>query len=160
MRLSLNSATLWRLTLQMGVVLDATRMSDGKMVLLKKVNTDIHPHEVEISRFLSSEGLASDPRNHCVPLLDVLPDPNEEHTAMLVLPLLRSYDSPGFVTVGEVVACLQQLIEVSMSSGNARLIRAEIASSPQGLHFMHTQHVAHRYVSMFVKGKQAYTIPQ
>ena len=85
--------------------------------MLKKVNTETHPHEVEISRFLSSEGLASDPRNHCVHLLDVLPDPKEEHTTILVLPLLRSYDNPDFVTVGEVVACLQQLIEVSMCLG-------------------------------------------
>ena len=90
--------------------------------MLKKVNTETHPHEVEISRFLSSEGLASDPRNHCVRLLDVLPDPKEEHTIILVLPLLRSYDDPDFVTIGEVVACLQQLIEVSRLSTDTRSV--------------------------------------
>ena len=91
-------------------------MSDGKMVMLKKVNTETHPHEVENSQFLSSEGFASDPRNHCVPLLEVLPDPEEDHIVILVLPLLRSYADPHFLTIGEVIACLQQLIRVSRST--------------------------------------------
>ena len=80
--------------------------------MLKRVATDVHPYEVETGRFLSSEVLIADPTNRCVRTLDVLPDPKEENVKLIVLPLLREYDSPRFATVGEAVACLQQLIEV------------------------------------------------
>ncbi|TFY51207.1 hypothetical protein EVJ58_g10687 [Rhodofomes roseus] len=96
--------------------------------MLKKVTTDVHPYEVELNQFLSSDAMASDPRNHCVRLLDVLPDPMDSAITIIVMPLLRSYDNPDFLTVGEAVACLQQLIE--------------------GLQSMHAQHVAHRDISI------------
>ncbi|KAH9920121.1 uncharacterized protein B0H18DRAFT_881238 [Fomitopsis serialis] len=111
-----------------GGVLDATRISDGAMVMLKKVDTDIHPYEVDLGHFLSSETMTSDPRNRCVRTLDVLPDPVEGNIKIIVLPLLRQFDDPDFATVGEAVACLQQVIE--------------------GLQFMHEQHVAHRDISI------------
>ncbi|TRM59176.1 hypothetical protein BD626DRAFT_508498 [Schizophyllum amplum] len=93
-------------------ILDATRTSDGVYVVLKRVNKQRHPAELEITTLLSSPLLSSDPRNHCAPVLEVLSVPDEDDTHIMVLPLLREYDQPRFDTVGEVVACLQQVFEV------------------------------------------------
>ncbi|KAH9937750.1 hypothetical protein B0H21DRAFT_758148 [Amylocystis lapponica] len=104
-------------------VLDAVRVSDGKVVSLKRISKLNHPHEVEISQMFSSPDLADNPRNHCVPVYDALHLP-DERTALLVLPLLRQYDDPPLETVGELIEFLRQVF--------------------QGLQFMHQQHVAHR----------------
>jgi len=105
-------------------IIDATRLSDGTTVSLKKVSLSRHPYEVEIGRFFSSEPLASDPRNHCVPIYDVLNVPDDDDICILVMPLLRANDSPRFQTVGEAVEFFRQLFE--------------------GLQFMHSHSVAHR----------------
>lgn len=94
-------------------VLDATRLSDGVSVMLKRVDRRQHPDEVEITALLSSPPLSSDPRNHCIPLLDVLEVPDNASMRIMVLPLLRRCADPRFDTVGEVVDCLQQILEVS-----------------------------------------------
>ncbi|TFY60104.1 hypothetical protein EVJ58_g5352 [Rhodofomes roseus] len=109
-------------------IIDGTRKSDGLLVTLKAVDTSVHPFEVEIGQFLSSEPLANNPRNHCVRILDVLQDPNALNVTILVMPLLKRYDIPEYTTVGEVVAFCKQAIE--------------------GLHFMHDHHVAHRDISI------------
>ena len=51
-------------------ILDATRISDGRIVVLKRVNRIEYPAEVDITRYLSQ--FNRDKRNHCVPFLDVL----------------------------------------------------------------------------------------
>ncbi|KZT29105.1 hypothetical protein NEOLEDRAFT_1128667 [Neolentinus lepideus HHB14362 ss-1] len=79
---------------------------------------------VEIGLFLSSGALASDLRNHCVPILEVLDPPEEDDLVLLVMPFLCDYDSPAFDTFGETIAFFKQVFE--------------------GLQFMHTLHVAHR----------------
>ncbi|OSX65919.1 hypothetical protein POSPLADRAFT_1052589 [Postia placenta MAD-698-R-SB12] len=107
---------------------DATRISDGALVLLKQVSVIVHPHEVSIGRYLCSDELRSDPDNHCVPLHDVLKDPSEENTVILVMPLLRKCDDPEFDTIGEVVDFIRQLVN--------------------GLKFMHAHHVAHRDIML------------
>ena len=71
----------------------------------------MHPHEVEIGRYFSSESLQADPANHCVPIYDVIPIPDEQRV-IIVMPLLRDYVSPSFFTFGEVVECFRQLFEV------------------------------------------------
>ena len=63
----------------------------------------------------SAEPLASDPRNHCVPVYDVLQSPQDEDIVLLVLPFLFLYDKPRFRTFGEAVECFYQLIEVRFS---------------------------------------------
>ena len=63
----------------------------------------------------SAEPLASDPRNHCVAVHDVLQSPLDEDIAFIVLPFLRLYDKPRFRTFGEAVDCFRQLIEVTSS---------------------------------------------
>jgi len=81
-------------------------------VALKRVERVWHPFEVDIMRYISSEALVSDPRNRCIPLLDVLEPPDEPTMIILVMPLLREYTSPPFDTVGEIMDCCRQLFEV------------------------------------------------
>ncbi|KAF9803611.1 hypothetical protein IEO21_09627 [Rhodonia placenta] len=83
----------------------------GSFVVFKPVSTKDHPHEVEIGRMLSAEPLASDPRNHCVPIYDVLQLPDNAEKVLLVMPLLRPYNRPPFQTVGEAVEYFRQVFE-------------------------------------------------
>ena len=82
--------------------------------MLKLIKKSVHPFEVDIGRFLTSEPLASDPKNHCSTLLDVLQVPDDADQVILVMPLLRRHDEPRFNTVGEVVDFFQQIFEVSL----------------------------------------------
>ncbi|KAN0084563.1 Protein kinase-like domain containing protein [Tylopilus felleus] len=104
-------------------ILDGTRVSDGKYVALKLVDKTYHPHEIDIAQYLSSQPLATS-ANHCVPIYDVLPVPDEQDKVIIVMPLLQVYIQPPFDTIGEAVECFRQLFE--------------------GLHCMHKHHVAHR----------------
>lgn len=106
------------------LVLDARRIQDGARVSLKRIDVSRHPYEIEIGRYFSTSPLSNDPANHCVPIYDVLEVPAENHTAIIVMPLLRDATDPYFDTVGEVADCIHQLFE--------------------GLRFMHRHHVAHR----------------
>jgi len=105
-------------------LLDATRISNGTFVMLKIVERSDHPFEADIGTFFSTDPLASQPSNHCVPIYDVLQVPEDEDIIILVMPLLRMYDDPRFDTFGEAVAFFKQIFE--------------------GLQFMHKHHVAHR----------------
>ena len=81
------------------------------MAALKKVIIARFPDEVSISRFFSEGSLATEKQNHCVPLLDALFLPDGE-TVLLVLPLLRAFDSPPFGTFGEALDFCSQVCEV------------------------------------------------
>lgn len=61
---------------------------------------------------LSSELLKDDPRNHCVPILQVIDDPDDDSKSYLVMPLLRPMDNPPFERVKEVVEFVDQMLEV------------------------------------------------
>ena len=89
--------------------MDATRLRDGKRVMLKKVIPEEGPYELQISRMFSE--VATNPRNHCVPLLDVITLPNSSQRLM-VTPFLRPFDNPRFQTFGEFVAFFTQVCEV------------------------------------------------
>ena len=91
--------------------MDATRISDGRQVVLKRLLTEEGPHELEINKLFSAEPLASNPRNRCVRLLDVIELPDDP--PILVHPLLRPYDDPQFQTYGEFVTFFAQICEVS-----------------------------------------------
>ena len=62
----------------------------------------------------SSHELKDDPRNHCVPLLDVidLSRRGRPGRKLLVMPLLRRFNKPPFQTYGEFVAFFTQICEV------------------------------------------------
>ncbi|EJF57672.1 hypothetical protein DICSQDRAFT_91991 [Dichomitus squalens LYAD-421 SS1] len=113
--------------LRHGQLIDATRVADGAVVVLKQVLRTEHPYEVEIAQFLTSEHLLSDPKNHCVPIYEVLQDPDDCNIQVLVMPLLGKFYDPRFLTVGEAVEFCRQTFE--------------------GLQFIHEQHVAHRDIS-------------
>jgi hypothetical protein len=100
------------------IICDATRISDGTYVALKIVKASIHPYEIDIGAFFSSPSLAHNPRNHCVPILEVLKVPDDDDMVIIVMPLLRYWDSPPFETVGEVVEFLRQLLEVHLPTSS------------------------------------------
>ncbi|KAH9978292.1 hypothetical protein BJV74DRAFT_142640 [Russula compacta] len=102
--------------------MDATRISDGRPVMLKRLLEREGPYELQINKLFSTEPLSSHPRNHCVPLLDVIKLPDDP--PILVHPLLRRHYDPRFQTIGEFVAFFAQTCE--------------------GVHFMHENNVAHR----------------
>ncbi|KAJ7505775.1 hypothetical protein B0H11DRAFT_1976129 [Mycena galericulata] len=105
-------------------VMDATRVSDMTFVMMKRVDKRVHPLEVELATWFSSEPQRSDSQNHCVPIYDVLQAPDDHNTHIIVMPLLVPYDKPHFDTVGEVIAFFRQIFE--------------------GVRYMHKQNVAHR----------------
>ena len=87
----------------------------GSRVALKMLFEEDHPFEEDIARYLSSDPLSKDSRNHCVPLLDVLHPPlkdGDRDLRILVMPFLRPFDSPIFDTFGEAIECIRQLFEV------------------------------------------------
>lgn len=94
-------------------MLDAVRIADNSLVMLKQVKRSWHPEEVTLHQYLLSKPLQSDSRNHTVPLLEVLRVPDDGDIDILVMPLLRECNSPAWRTVGEVVAFIAQVLEVS-----------------------------------------------
>ena len=118
---------------QTGQLIDATRISDGKLIGLKKVSKSLNPFEAAIAQFLSSEPLSSDPDNHCVPIYDILQVPEEEDHIIMVMPYLKPFDCPNFETIGEVIDFFTQALK--------------------GMQFMHRHNVAHRFISFSVHCK-------
>ncbi|GBE87973.1 hypothetical protein SCP_1201990 [Sparassis crispa] len=103
-------------------VIDAVRLQDGELVSIKAVPE--HSDEIRIARFLSSPELLEHPTNHSVPVLHVLSDPLDNQFKLMVMPFLRPFNNPPFYAIGEVIDFIQQTLE--------------------GLHFLHTQGIAHR----------------
>jgi hypothetical protein len=61
---------------------------------------------------LSTKKLRADPRNHCVPIIEVIDDPDEDLLSYMVMPFLRIADSPPFQYVKEIVDFVDQILEV------------------------------------------------
>ncbi|KAH9987573.1 hypothetical protein BJV77DRAFT_1152165 [Russula vinacea] len=74
--------------------MDATRISDGKQVMLKMLPTEEGPTNL---------------KNHCVHLLDVIELPNDP--PMIVYPLLRPFSDPPLQTYGEFVTFFSHISE-------------------------------------------------
>ena len=91
-------------------ILDATRLSDGKQVVLKAVLRD--GNEVRIAMMLSSLEALKDPMNHCVPILDYFGDLTRPGPDFIVMPLLRVFYVPDFETVAEILDFVKQTLEV------------------------------------------------
>jgi hypothetical protein len=68
---------------------------------------------------LSSPALRDDPRNHTVPLLDVIPLPADDDWALLVMPVLLEFQILPFRRLGEFCEAAFQYIEVRMTIGPA-----------------------------------------
>ena len=92
--------------------MDATRIADGEIVMMKRVVDTEHSDELGITKLFSSKPLVSDPKNHCLPLFDVLQVPDYEGMILLVMPILRSFNQPKIWTYGEAVEFFRKVIEV------------------------------------------------
>ena len=93
--------------------IDAVRISDDRLVAIKRTVTDgSEDLESKIALMLSSEPLASDSRNHCVPILDSFQDDENPRIHYLVMPFLRRVDNPPFQTVEDVCDFTDQILEV------------------------------------------------
>ncbi|KAJ7162129.1 hypothetical protein C8R46DRAFT_1000083 [Mycena filopes] len=112
------------ISLQSNRIMDAVRVEDGALVALKLISKSAHPDEAKIFDYFSSPELASETRNHCLPLLAQLSPPDDDDAVIFVMKLMRRYDRPRFDTIGEVVEFFRQIFE--------------------GLQFMHHHRVAHR----------------
>lgn len=62
---------------------------------------------------LASPTLKDDPRNHCIPFLDILEDPVFLTGVILVLLLLRKIDHPAPAIIQEFVPLIDQTLELS-----------------------------------------------
>jgi len=103
-------------------VLDATR-AGGSLVILKQTDVSVFPNEIIVGKHFAAEPLASDPKNHCVPVLDIIYPREGSNIAFMVMPLLYDTEFAPFQTVGEVVELFRQIFE--------------------GLQFMHKNNVLH-----------------
>ena len=88
-------------------LVDATRISDGKLVYIKEVKTGDQE-----SRIASMLAALNDPKNHSVPILDTFVDFADDSTSYIVMPFLRLPINPPFETVGEVADFVDQILEV------------------------------------------------
>ncbi|KAF4622391.1 hypothetical protein D9613_009142 [Agrocybe pediades] len=84
---------------------DALRIPTGSRVALKLLCKSINPFEEDIIRYFSSEEAKKDPRNRCIPLLDVIRPPiqeGEDEFVFLVMPYL---EKPWIVFVKLLRVC-------------------------------------------------------
>ncbi|TEB08738.1 hypothetical protein FA13DRAFT_1145981 [Coprinellus micaceus] len=102
-------------------VVDAVR-DDGSKVILKRI--DLETEELDIGLFTSSKPVSDDPRNCCVPILDVILIPACETHAVIVMPLLYEHVRLPFRHVGELLEMGVQLSKC--------------------LDFLHDNNIAHR----------------
>ncbi|KAJ3540745.1 hypothetical protein NMY22_g4173 [Coprinellus aureogranulatus] len=102
-------------------VVDAVR-GDGSKVMLKRVSLD--REELNIALYTSSPPRSDDPRNCCVPILDVVLLPACETHAVIVMPLLYQHVFLPFRRVGELLEMGRQLSKC--------------------LEFLHEHRIAHR----------------
>ncbi|KAJ7186608.1 kinase-like domain-containing protein [Mycena filopes] len=109
-----------KIRIQFTWVIDATRVSDGKQVVLKHVlNAET---EMQIIEHLNSPSARADPRNRTIPLLDIITTPGSPGS-FLVMPRCREFTYPPFHCRNEFVEAMTQYME--------------------GLQFMHDHNIAH-----------------
>lgn len=91
------------------LLVDATRIADGKLVYIKQVVTG--DEESRLTLMLNSH---EDPANHTVTILDTFVDTTDETISYLVMPFLRLFDEPPFESIGEILDFADQVLEVSI----------------------------------------------
>lgn len=121
--------------------MDAQRISDGVVVVIKEV--DIGSIEGPILYFFSSQSQRDHPRNHAVPLLDILEDNVDDQKLLLVLPLLRDFYYPPVETIPEALDMIQQTLEVPFIFYLDNLDKMLNTLLDQGLAFLHENRVTH-----------------
>jgi hypothetical protein len=91
------------------LLVDATRISDGKLVYIKQVQKG----DLESCIALALSAI-NDPTNHSVPILDTFEDSDNKLISYIVMPFLRLIDDPPFDRVEEVLDFVDQLLEVRL----------------------------------------------
>ncbi|TDL22420.1 hypothetical protein BD410DRAFT_260575 [Rickenella mellea] len=106
--------------------IDAVRVSTGERVGLKLVELDeeLGAQELEIIQYLSRGEVRNDPRNPCIPLLDILDPPTHPNQRLLVMPLLYEVMGPLFKSVSECEGFVGQIL--------------------RGMEFLHRHKIAHK----------------
>ncbi len=122
--------------------IQATRISDGRIVVLKQIWTKNTPTEVKITRFFCNKRNAVDPKNHSVFVYDTLQSPIYK-VVFFVMPYLMRVHDIKFATVGEVMECFRQIFEVRYSLTPRWRYDSTFHHATQGLLFIHRQNVAH-----------------
>lgn len=79
-------------------------------MFIKRVGRD--DEESRIAQMLSTSELREDPRNHCVPIIEMIDDPDDDSVSYMVMPLLRNADNPSFQYVKEIIDFVDQVLEV------------------------------------------------
>ena len=69
--------------------------------------------EARIAQMLTTEELKADPRNHSVPVIEIIDDPEDDTMSYVVMPLLRAADDPHFEFVKEIIDFVDQILEVT-----------------------------------------------
>ncbi|KAJ3999202.1 kinase-like domain-containing protein [Lentinula boryana] len=126
-------------TMLHAAIMDALRTSDSLVVAMKRI--EISAGEDQTATIFSDDSHNSDPRNHCVRIIEVLSVP-EGDEKILVMEWMREVMDPRFRTVGEAVQFLKEMVE--------------------GLQYMHQHNVAHRDCSinnMAMEANAMYTRP-
>jgi len=100
------------------LLVDATRMSDDKLVYIKEVETGDSESSIALKL-----GAIDDPANHSVPILDTFEDPVDKSISYLVMPFLRLADDPPFEVVEEVFDFVDQILEVRLEHKLIKLYR-------------------------------------
>lgn len=72
----------------------------------------MHSESTELKILEKLKKLPKDPKNHCVPVLDVFEDNENHNVSYIVMPFLRAVDDPPFETVGQVIDFVTQMVEV------------------------------------------------
>jgi len=115
------------------------------MVYIKEISANSEEHR--IAELLRQEEWTSDPRNHCVPILNLFKDPQDPELFYLVMPLLRPMNDPPFEQVKEIMEFTDQILEVKVFHLQPNLQTQ--AHDSQGLIFLHEKGIAHRYETLY-----------
>ncbi|TDL22419.1 kinase-like protein [Rickenella mellea] len=109
---------------------DAVRSRTGERVGLKlvKLDEEIGVQELEIHEYLQQDTVRNDPRNPCIPLLEILHPPTHPNQCLLVMPLLYDILSPAFQHASECVEFVGQLL--------------------RGMEFLHEHNIAHKDICL------------
>ncbi|KAI0035083.1 kinase-like domain-containing protein [Vararia minispora EC-137] len=102
------------------------RVSDGKRIIVKAVC--LRSREAEIMRCLSTAPLRNDPRNHCIPVVDIIPVPS--HNITLIV--MEEWSSE---LIPDAPCCLHLFLNA-------------LQSCITHMVFMHEHHIAHLDISL------------
>jgi AAA+ ATPase superfamily predicted ATPase len=92
--------------------MDATRVTDGRVVAIKRILTPLHKFEIPICEMLNTPERRNNPRNHAVELLDRFTNEKYKNEEFIVMPVLVPFDFPPFVSIDEVADFINQVLEV------------------------------------------------